>query len=62
MSAFKVLIDETSHRILGAHLLATAPMKRSTCSPAIRSNMRAPDLREVIFAYTTHASDVQHML
>jgi glutathione reductase (NADPH) len=62
-TAFKVLIEEESERILGAHLLgAHAEETINLFALAIRTGLKASDLRAMIFAYPTHASDVIHML
>ena len=62
-SAFKVLIEEKSERILGAHLLgAHAEETINLFGLAIRAGLTARDLREMIYAYPTHASDITHML
>ncbi len=62
-SGFKVLIEEETERILGAHLLG--PHAEDTVNLfalAIRSGLSARDLKQTIFAYPTHASDVAYML
>jgi glutathione reductase (NADPH) len=62
-SAFKVLIEEGTERILGAHLLG--PHAEDTINLfalAIRSGLSVTDLKQTIFAYPTHASDVAYML
>jgi glutathione reductase (NADPH) len=62
-SGFKVLIEEETERILGAHLLG--PHAEDTINLfalAIRSGLRTRDLKQTIFAYPTHASDVAYML
>lgn len=62
-SGFKVLIEEETDRILGAHLLG--PHAEDTVNLfalAIRSGLKATDLKQTIFAYPTHASDVGYML
>jgi len=62
-SAFKVLIEENSGRILGAHLLgAHAEETINLFGLAIRCGLKAEDLRSMIYSYPTHASDVAHML
>jgi glutathione reductase (NADPH) len=62
-SAFKILIDENSDRIIGAHLFGdNADEMINLFTLAIRSNMRASDLQRIIFAYPTYASNVQYML
>jgi glutathione reductase (NADPH) len=62
-SAFKVLIEEGTERILGAHLLG--PHAEDTVNLfalAIRSELGVRELKQTIFAYPTHASDVAYML
>ena len=62
-AAFKVLIEEESERILGAHLLgAHAEETINLFALAIRAGLKVSDLRATIFAYPTHAADVIHML
>ncbi len=62
-SGFKVLIEEGSDRILGAHLLGPdAGETINLFAFAIRSGLRAQELKEMIFAYPTHASDVGYMV
>jgi glutathione reductase (NADPH) len=62
-SAFKVLIEEDSGHILGAHLLGDqAEETINLFALAIRQGLKATDLREMIYAYPSHASDVSHML
>ena len=62
-SGFKILIEEETERILGAHLLG--PHAEDTINLfalAIRSRLPASALKETIFAYPTHASDIVYML
>ena len=62
-SGFKVLIEDSSDRILGAHLLGPhADELINLFALAIRSGMPTSELRETIFSYPTLASDVQYML
>jgi glutathione reductase (NADPH) len=62
-SAFKILIEEKSERLLGAHLLgAHAEETINLFGLAIRTRLTAKDLREMIYAYPTNASDITHML
>ena len=62
-SAFKVSVEEDTDRILGAHLLGPqADELINIFALAIRSGLRASDLKEMLFAYPTHASDVRYML
>jgi glutathione reductase (NADPH) len=62
-SAFKVLVEEETDRILGAHLLGPgADETINLFSVAIRLGIRASDLRQVLFAYPTRGSDIRFML
>lgn len=62
-SAFKVLIEEGSGRLLGAHLLG--PHADEAINPfaiAIRCGLTADWLKQMIWAYPTQASDIAHMV
>ncbi|HVB55577.1 MAG TPA: NAD(P)/FAD-dependent oxidoreductase [Candidatus Acidoferrales bacterium] len=62
-SGYKVLVEEKTDRILGAHLLGDeAGEVINLFALAIRSGMRATDLKHTLFAYPTHGSDVAYML
>jgi glutathione reductase (NADPH) len=62
-SGFKVLVEEGTDRILGAHLLGgQAEELINLFGVAMRSGMRAADLKHMLFAYPTHGSDVPYML
>lgn len=62
-AAAKVLIDESSDRILGAHLLGPAAEETiNLFALAMRAEMTANELKQVLFAYPTHASDIQYMV
>lgn len=62
-SGYKVLVEEGTDRILGAHLLGDqAGEVVNVFAVAIRSGMHAADLRDMVFTYPTHGSDVPHML
>ncbi|HYR84796.1 MAG TPA: NAD(P)/FAD-dependent oxidoreductase [Terriglobia bacterium] len=62
-SGFKVLIEEETERVLGAHLLGhNAEEIINLFALAIRSGIRVPDLKQMIFSYPTHASNIQYML
>lgn len=62
-SAYKLLLEEGSERILGAHLLGGgAPELINLFSLAIRTGLAAGQLKDVLYGYPTHASDVQYML
>ena len=62
-SGYKVLVEAGTDRILGAHLLGgEAGETINLFALAIRSGMRATDLRRAIFSYPTHSSDVPYMV
>lgn len=62
-SGYKVLVEEGTDRILGAHLLGDqAGEIINVFAIATRSGMRATDLRHMVFSYPTHGSDVPYML
>jgi glutathione reductase (NADPH) len=62
-SGFKVLVEEGTDRILGAHLLGSeAEEVINLFGVAMRSGMRATDLKHMLYAYPTRGSDVQYML
>ncbi len=62
-SGFKVLVEEGTDRILGAHLLGgQAEEVINLFAVAMRSGMRASDLRHILFAYPTHGSNLPYMV
>ncbi|MEE8304230.1 MAG: NAD(P)/FAD-dependent oxidoreductase, partial [Candidatus Tectomicrobia bacterium] len=62
-SGHKVLVEEESQRILGAHLLGPhAEEVINIFAVAVRFGIRADELKQMLFAYPTSASDVVHML
>ncbi len=62
-SGFKVLVEEGSGRIIGAHLLGSqAEEVINLFALAIRSGLTVTDFTEMMFAYPTHASDVLYMV
>jgi glutathione reductase (NADPH) len=62
-SGFKVLIEEGTRRILGAHLLGPhADVTINIFAVAIRARVPADDLKGVLFAYPTAAADIPYML
>jgi glutathione reductase (NADPH) len=62
-SGFKVLVDQDTGRILGAHLLGPhADEVINVFAVAVRLGIRANDLKDVIFAYPTNGSDIRYML
>ncbi len=62
-SGYKVMVEEGTDRILGAHLLGgEAGEVINLFALAIRSGIRTTDLKHTIFSYPTHASDLPYML
>jgi glutathione reductase (NADPH) len=62
-SGYKVLVEEDTDRILGAHILGSeAGEVINLFAIAIRSGMRATDLRHMLLAYPTSGSNMTRML
>jgi glutathione reductase (NADPH) len=62
-SGFKVLIEQGTNYILGAHVLGPrADEVINLFAVAIRLRIPAPELQQVLFAYPTSGSDVRFML
>ncbi|MCV0397335.1 MAG: NAD(P)/FAD-dependent oxidoreductase [Rhizobiaceae bacterium] len=60
---FKVLVDEETDRVLGAHLVGPhAEEVINIFSLAIRHGLTAEQLKSTMFAYPTGASDISSML
>jgi glutathione reductase (NADPH) len=60
---YKTLVDESSGRILGAHLVGPhADEVINLFGLAIRHDLTADDLKSTMFAYPTGASDIGYML
>jgi glutathione reductase (NADPH) len=62
-TGFKTLVEEGTGRLLGAHLLG--PHAEETINLfglAIRTGMRASDLKDMVYAYPTSASDLGSMI
>jgi glutathione reductase (NADPH) len=62
-SGYKVLVEEGTDQILGAHILGSeAGEVINLFAVAIRSGMRATDLKHMLFAYPTNGSNMARML
>jgi glutathione reductase (NADPH) len=62
-SGYKVLVEEGTDRILGAHILGSAAGEViNLFALAIRSGMHATDLKHMLFAYPTSGSNLTRML
>ena len=62
-SAYKVLIEKGTGRIVGAHLLGPGCEEQiNVLSVAMKAGMTANQLKGVIFAYPSYASDLGYMV
>lgn len=62
-SGYKVLVEEDTGRILGAHLLGLhAEEVINLFALAIRTGLKADDLRRVPYGYPSSSSDVSYMV
>lgn len=62
-TGFKTLVEDGTERILGAHLLGPhAEEIINIFALAIRKGLNASDLKDMVFAYPTSASDIGYML
>jgi glutathione reductase (NADPH) len=62
-SAFKVLVEEGTERILGAHLIGPhADETINLFALAIRAGVPATQFTKMFWAYPTHASDTAYMV
>ena len=62
-SAFKVLAEKGSGRLLGAHLLGPhADETINLFALAMRAGVTADRFKQMLWAYPTHASDTAYML
>ncbi len=62
-SGFKVLVEEGTEQILGAHLLGHhADEVINLFAVAMRAGLTATTLKETLYAYPTSASDLRYML
>jgi glutathione reductase (NADPH) len=62
-SGYKILIEEDTDRILGVHVLGlNAEEVINIFALAIRSGLKAEDIKHAIFTYPTKSSDIRYML
>lgn len=62
-SAYKTLVEKETGRVLGAHLLgAHADEVINIFALAIRNGLKAKDLKAMVYAYPTSASDISYMV
>jgi glutathione reductase (NADPH) len=61
-SGFKTIVEEATGRIVGAHLLGhNADEMVNLFALAIRRRLTIADIKDVIYAYPTHGSNVAYM-
>lgn len=59
----KTLVEDGTDRILGAHLLGIhAEEIVNIFALAVRAGLSARDLKDMVYAYPTGASDIGYML
>ncbi len=62
-SAFKTLIEESSNRILGAHLLGPhAEEVINLFAIVMRNGLGSDEIKKMIYAYPTSSSDISYMV
>ena len=63
VSGFKVLIEQDTGRVLGAHLLGPqADEVINVFAVAVRLGLCADDLKQTLLSYPTYGSDIRYML
>ena len=61
--AYKVLLSEDGSKILGAHLLGHGAADTiNLFAMAMNEDLETTEIKKMIFAYPTHASDISYML
>ena len=62
-AGYKVIIDEESHTILGAHILGHhAEEVINIFALAMKFRLKVEDLKQVLWAYPTYVSDAKYMI
>jgi glutathione reductase (NADPH) len=62
-SGYKIVTEEGSGALLGAHLLGPGAEEAiNVFALAIRKGLRAADVKDVLYAYPTHGSDIRYMV
>jgi glutathione reductase (NADPH) len=63
VSAYKVLVEPDTDRILGAHILGPhAEEQINVLALAMRAGIPASDVKNVLFAYPSGSSDLEYMV
>ncbi len=62
-SGYKVLVEDDSNRVLGAHLLGLhAEEVINLFAMAIQFRLRADDLKKIRYTYPSHSDDISYMV
>lgn len=62
-AAYKVILDKTSGRVLGAHLVGhNAEEMINIFALAVKFGLTRDQLKSLLWAYPTHVSDIKYML
>ena len=62
-TGFKVLVEEDTDHLLGAHILGLhAEEVINLFALAIRTGLSATELKQMVYAYPTSASDINYMV
>ena len=62
-SGFKVLIEESTDKILGAHFVGPhADEVINFIALAIKLGIASKDLKNMMYSYPTNSSDIRYML
>jgi len=62
-TAFKTIINKENGQVLGAHILGSkAEEIINLFALAINQNLRAAELKKMVYAYPSHASDIPYMV
>ncbi len=61
--AFKTVVDKDSDMLLGAHLVGPQVEEViNLFAMAIKAKMTSKELKNLVYAYPTFASDISHMV
>jgi glutathione reductase (NADPH) len=62
-AGYKILVEEETDRILGAHLLGSGAAEHiNLFALAIHSGLRAGQIKDIIYSYPTHFSDTAYLI
>ncbi len=62
-NAYKTIVEKETGRLLGAHVIgAGAEEQLNLFTLAMKGGLKARDLKSVMFAYPSYASDLAYMV